>query len=762
VILTASGEMYTIDNGGNAGWGDFPQNSPAGTCTNAQREPGGSDRDGLHHITGAGYYGGHPNPTRANKANTFGGQTPIDIAANPVECEYRSPGLADGSGNTAGTLVTFPTSTNGLAEYTASNFGGAMQGDLVTAGLDNVIYRIAMSSPSAATKSSLVSSAGAGGGPLDITTLGDDGPFPGTIWYGDLFEPGESVYVLEPTDYDGGTATCDLANNDADGDGFSNGDETANGTDPCSPADFPPDADGDDVSDKTDTDDDNDSIADVDDAFARDANNGLSTTMPVDYQWENDSPSPGGLLNLGFTGLMRAPDGSDYLDQFDRSKMTTGGAAGVVTVDEVDEGDAYELANTQHYGFQFGVKARPADGSFLVHSRIEAPFAGLTPTDYQSMGVFIGTGDQDDYVKLVVGRNGANRVEALPEFADDARFDLGGTVAQTLPGPAWIDLYLAVDPVAKKVQPSFTSTTAGVPTSRRDVGPAITVPDSWFTAAGRGLAVGIISTSNGPGQAFPASWDFLKVTRDAAPPVDEPPAAPTGLSADPGNNRVELNWNDNGESDLAGYRVFRASGGGAPAQIHQGPTSSFVDTGAGNGTPYTYTVKAYDDAGHESAASAAVQATPRAPVVTTPTPTPEPTSTATPQPTPTATATPEPTVQPPAAQKLTVKVKAAKLRRALKKGLALEVACPAACRLTARLQLEAKAARTLRLGRKATYVARGTLRATTAGKRTLRVKFTRAAKRKLAKLRRVDLVLVLTADEGGKRTKSTRKVRLRR
>ena len=51
---------------------------------------------------------------------------------------------------------------------------------------------------------------------------------------------------------------------------------------------------------------------------------------------------------------------------------------------------------------------------------------------------------------------------------------------------------------------------------------------------------------------------------------------------------------------------------------------------------------------------------------------------------------------------------------------------------------------------------------TVAGKRTLRVKFTRAAKRKLAKLRRVDLVLVLTADEGGKRTKSTRKVRLKR
>ena len=436
VVLTASGELYSIDNGGNAGWGDFPLNSPAGTCTNAQREPGASDRDGLHHITGAGYYGGHPNPTRANKSNTFGSQTPIEIAANPVECQFRSPGLADGSGNTAGALVTFPTSTNGLAEYTATNFGGAMQGDLVTAGLDNVIYRIAMTSESAATKSSLVSSAGGGGGPLDITTIGDDGPFPGTIWYGDLYEGGESLYVLEPGDYDGGSVTCDLAGDpDADDDGFTNTDEIANGTDPCSSADVPPDADGDDISDRTDPDDDDDALLDVNDAFARDTNNGLSTNMPVDYQWENDSPSPGGLLNLGFTGLMRAPDGSDYLDQFDRSKMTTGGAAGVVTVDDADDGDAFEGFNAQRYGFQFGVKARPADGPFLVHSRIEAPFAGLTPADFQSMGVFIGTGDQDNYVKLVTGMSGSTRVESLPEFADDARFDLGGTKALTLPGP---------------------------------------------------------------------------------------------------------------------------------------------------------------------------------------------------------------------------------------------------------------------------------------------------------------------------------------
>ena len=43
-------------------------------------------------------------------------------SANPVECDYRAPGAEKGS------LASFDASTNGLTEYTASNFGGAMDG----------------------------------------------------------------------------------------------------------------------------------------------------------------------------------------------------------------------------------------------------------------------------------------------------------------------------------------------------------------------------------------------------------------------------------------------------------------------------------------------------------------------------------------------------------------------------------------------------------------------------------------------------------
>ncbi len=531
ILFTKSGQMFSIDNGGNAGWGDFPEpDSAAGTCTNDLQEPGASDRDGLHLITGAGYYAGHPNPTRANKSNTFGGQTPIDGAANPVECDYRSSGAANGTGNDAGVLVTFGSSTNGLAEYTATNFGGAMEGDLIAAGLDlDLIYRIQLISNTKATQSTMVSDASTGGGPLDVIAQGDDDPFPGTIWYVDIY--GGGIYVLEPTDFGGGSAECDLGVPDADGDGFSNSDEQANGTNPCSSADAPPDADGDHVSDRTDPNDDGDALADTDDPFARDAGNGLTRQLPIDFQWENDS-SPGGLLNLGFTGLMQTTS-VNYLDQFDQTKMTTGGAAGVVTVDEVPAGDAFEGINSQQYGFQVGFNARPSVGPFNVHTRIMAPFAGLTPGNYQAMGLFVGTGDQGSYVKITTAHVDGTKIEVLPEFSDDARFDLGSNEPLTMPGPSAVDLYLRVDPVANTVQPSFTSTTGGTTSTRQNVGGPITVPASWFTDPGRGVAAGIISTSNGGSGPFAASWDFLQVTAENPPPPPDPDPDP-----DPGPGRT--------------------------------------------------------------------------------------------------------------------------------------------------------------------------------------------------------------------------------
>jgi glucose/arabinose dehydrogenase len=503
VVINHLGRMYTIDNGPNAGWGDLPIGEGTSACTNGIHEPGATQDDQLQYVTGAGFYGGHPNPTRANTANMFNGQSPV-TTGDARQCNYLLPGAGDGA------LATFGFSTNGLAEYTATNFGGAMSGDLLAAAFDNTVYRIQLNG--AGTAATLVQPlfSNIGTTPLDVWAQGDAGPFRGTIWVADYSD--SEIFVFEPADFIICTGAHDYAI-DEDGDHYSNGDEIDNGTDPCSAADVPPDWDGDFVSNLNDPDDDNDGLPDTSDPFAIDPANGMTTGLPVLLTWDNDAPRPGGLLNLGFTGLMTNGT-ANYESLFDATGMTAGGAAGVCTIDQVPEGDAYSSTNTQQFGFQFGVHVAPATGTFTAHTRILAPFAGLVPGDFQSMGLFLGTGDQDNYVKLVVSANSGNGgIEFAREF--------GGTFVSrpqapvSMPGPDAVDLFLTVNPVNATVQPAYLVTTGQVPGPVQNLGSPEPIPPTWVSGS-QALAVGLISTSSGPASPFPATWDFLKVRAGTA------------------------------------------------------------------------------------------------------------------------------------------------------------------------------------------------------------------------------------------------------
>lgn len=103
----------------------------------------------------------------------------------------------------------------------------------------------------------------------------------------------------------------------------------------------------------------------------------------------------------------------------------------------------------------------------------------------------------------------------------------------------------------------------------------------------------------------------------SATPTDTiAPAAPTGLSASAGNQTISLDWNDNGESDLAGYYVYRSTVSGGP-YTRQNTTllgsSNFTDANVTNGTAYYYVVTAVDTSSNESANSGQVSATPYIP-----------------------------------------------------------------------------------------------------------------------------------------------------
>lgn len=191
LVITEGNKMYTIDNGPNAGWGG----TPGGNCLDNYKDGGNTYGDNFHFISGKGYYGGHPNPTRGSKANKFNDdnpQTPIDGNANGTECQYKVPGQQDNA------LHVFKASTNGFTEYTATNFGGSMKGDLLASSFDRSIYRIQLNNGGNKMNGldKLFENLGT---PLDVTAQSDNDIFPGTVWVADYAQ--DAIHVFEPADY---------------------------------------------------------------------------------------------------------------------------------------------------------------------------------------------------------------------------------------------------------------------------------------------------------------------------------------------------------------------------------------------------------------------------------------------------------------------------------------------------------------------------------------------------------------------------------
>lgn len=81
-----------------------------------------------------------------------------------------------------------------------------------------------------------------------------------------------------------------------------------------------------------------------------------------------------------------------------------------------------------------------------------------------------------------------------------------------------------------------------------------------------------------------------------------PPAAPAGLTALAGSGTVEIAWERNTDSDLAGYYVYRAEGEGAFARLGDRiDAPSYSDRTVQAGKRYRYRVTSVDLKGNESA-----------------------------------------------------------------------------------------------------------------------------------------------------------------
>jgi hypothetical protein len=100
------------------------------------------------------------------------------------------------------------------------------------------------------------------------------------------------------------------------------------------------------------------------------------------------------------------------------------------------------------------------------------------------------------------------------------------------------------------------------------------------------------------------------------------PATPTGLTSTSLDGQVDLSWDANTETDLAGYNVYQSTDNVTFTKVNTSliTTTSYSVTGLTNGTTYYFTVSAVDTSGNESAQSTSVSATPSASTTTDTTP----------------------------------------------------------------------------------------------------------------------------------------------
>lgn len=87
---------------------------------------------------------------------------------------------------------------------------------------------------------------------------------------------------------------------------------------------------------------------------------------------------------------------------------------------------------------------------------------------------------------------------------------------------------------------------------------------------------------------------------EVAAPDTTPPGPPRGITTISLDNAVQLDWLENTEPDIEGYRVWVSDAyNGVYNELGSVSGTQFIDNGAVNGNTYYYAVSAFDHAGNE-------------------------------------------------------------------------------------------------------------------------------------------------------------------
>ncbi len=551
LVFRENGQLYTVDNGSNGNLGGNPLDANgdatdlegAGEATNTPNNGGTGDPEPLFLIEDGGYYG-HPAPARSNQDLSW---TVYDDAGNPdtslspnqvANLSSLVPDAVDiqegfiidpskftsdagrlsqsgirieRSSPESNTLVNLGSSSNGLTEYTADAFDGALLGALLVTQFNGNVTLLNVSQDGT-TLEPLIDPGNDGVlGTADDETIDADGVFPlvtgqsqpldvtigpdGTIWVAE-FGP-DNINVFAPSD-------LVLPDN--------------------------PDID-------------NDAILNVDDPFIRDATNGGSVSIfpgqtllwDFDANQDDNLPGPNG-YGGGLTGVMI--DGVTNFEEFfqepstlpdqiiklDNVKFTTAAGGGTTVIESVSNGNPLANSNDGEYLFHTGVTITPLIDTFTVKWTVFNPASFFTgPT--QQIGGYIGTGDQSNYLKIVATQDPNGEIQVLLEDNDvvqassfiqaDGLFDV--------PDNQKIFFELEIDPTAATATPLITYETGGG-NSATVSGTTIDLSGTAvldailgdYTVQGQttGLAVGLLSSNFGQPEAdtFQAIFDDIEIT----------------------------------------------------------------------------------------------------------------------------------------------------------------------------------------------------------------------------------------------------------
>ena len=601
VLITQDGRLYTWDNGPNNNWGGEPTYAD-GTATvdlDGDGLPDFYDGDGdgvadipgnhasaveadkrpdaLHLLDGdigdgvnPSYYGGHPNLIRAYgaQAGLFDEHgaplpAPVDLDSvngygadgapiiDPRQSVYRTPevkGNPDLNNNDQfnGALYTIASSSNGLAEYTATA-DPSLTGSILVVSFNGDITALPRNADGSIDAGS-VSAKAVTNKPLDVVAQGDADPFAGTVWIAG-YGPNQ-IIVLDPEE--GLGVTPDPTDRDQDG------------------------------------------VDDTIDPFAADPDNGAASILNAGEIWLFDfiegAPLPNdtgnffdgtaGLYNgfdIGFTGVMtdgQALPEAFYVDE----EVIAGGAPNILQIKNLNVSGGTTEGDDQLYGFQFGMLPSAETGSFTYSATMDNFFdelAVIDPSRDVEQGLFIGTGDQSDYVKLAFARvDGLAGLAVTTEISSILGPGAPQSVFYAAPelaaasGADTVTLSLTVDVDAGTLTPGWTFTTGDGATVHTEADAATPVqsvtlsagdpdqftgPDPLLSAirgertlpsgAGQtpvGVALGVVASlepTTLPDQAdFPVDWAALSVEGFADPDAPDEVAPTVAIQVfDPGD-----------------------------------------------------------------------------------------------------------------------------------------------------------------------------------------------------------------------------------